>query len=389
MVFWIVFNTLILFLCIDSVARWTNFRFPPMGEASYEKAHQVFHFPFQIHSSLEEMPKVASNHLFLWKPAQLQWDCGDGKGVFSELNGVIVPRSNVRCRQRAVLPDGKVVFDRMETVDAFHRRVTSWAPKKSKNHLLIFGGSHTWGHGVEDDQTLPSRIQKILGEGTTVYNLGFEGYGPNDILARIERTGLLENIPQKNGAAFYFAIPDHFGRAIGAMSVIGRWGSRLSAYDWRDGKFEFRGQYVSAWPLRTAIYRLLSLSYLIQSNVELPLLRERHYDRFVAFISRIKSLYQRKFGANNSFFFVLSSRNARKIDREVLLRKLSENHIAFLDDSPFDLDDYTREDVQIPHDQHPTAKAYEILAEQIVKDLKLKEILGNQSPASAASAEDE
>jgi len=234
---------------------------------------------------------------------------------------------------------------------------------------------------------LPSRIQKILGRRAFVYNLGFEGYGPNDILARIERTGLLENIPQKKGAAFYFAIPGHFQRAIGAMSVIGRWGSRLSAYDWKDGKFEFRGSYVQGWPLRRALYCLLNFSYLIQAHMDLPLLRERHYDRFIAFISEIKNRYQQKFGKNSPFFFVLYPYKVRGFDRGLLLRKLSEKRIAFLDDSPFSLGDYTREEVQIPYDQHPTAKAYEILAEQIVKDLKLKEILGNQSPASAVSAE--
>ena len=51
---------------------------------------------------------------------------------------------------------------------------------------LFFGGSFTFGTGVEDDEALPY-VAGILSEGKyRVYNFGYRGYGPHQMLAALE-----------------------------------------------------------------------------------------------------------------------------------------------------------------------------------------------------------
>ena len=58
---------------------------------------------------------------------------------------------------------------------------------------LFFGGSFTFGTGVEDDEALPY-VAGVLSEGKyRIYNFGYRGYGPHQMLAALE-SGLVDSI---------------------------------------------------------------------------------------------------------------------------------------------------------------------------------------------------
>jgi hypothetical protein len=97
------------------------------------------------------------------------------------------------------------------------------APKGQINgerSILFFGCSFTFGEAVEDEETLPYQLGRLLTYPYSVYNFGFEGYGPNHMLAALE-AGLATNIVASPPEfVFYQAIPDHVKRIVGGHPWI-------------------------------------------------------------------------------------------------------------------------------------------------------------------------
>ena len=80
--------------------------------------------------------------------------------------------------------------------------------------VVFFGCSFMFGHGVEDDQTLPYYfVQEAKGtfEG---FNFAGDGWGPHQMLREIE-TGFVRRVAGTPDLAIYEAIPDHLRRVAG------------------------------------------------------------------------------------------------------------------------------------------------------------------------------
>jgi hypothetical protein len=89
------------------------------------------------------------------------------------------------------------------------------APVQGGTHkVAFFGCSFMFGHGVEDDQTLPYYfVQEAKGtfEG---FNFAGDGWGPHQMLREIE-TGFVRRVAGTPDLAIYEAIPDHLRRVAG------------------------------------------------------------------------------------------------------------------------------------------------------------------------------
>jgi hypothetical protein len=105
------------------------------------------------------------------------------------------------------------------TIDAHGLRI---APAYEVDHVrgsvLFFGGSYTMGDGVEDRETLPYMTGVLTQGRYAVYNFGFHGYSPLQMLAALE-TGRVQSIvtvPPRY--IIYQAIPYHMERVVGLMT---------------------------------------------------------------------------------------------------------------------------------------------------------------------------
>lgn len=108
------------------------------------------------------------------------------------------------------------IFDVVYTFDRHHLRVSA-PPDRPEDPeapcILFFGGSYTYGEGVEDAQSLPWRAAVLTGMRTR--NFGFQGYGPHQMLAAIE-SGRVERAAEcRPTFAIYMPILDHVNRAVG------------------------------------------------------------------------------------------------------------------------------------------------------------------------------
>ncbi|MGE4608155.1 MAG: hypothetical protein AAEJ52_15560 [Myxococcota bacterium] len=135
-----------------------------------------------------------------------------------------------------------VVFDVVYTLDSNHLRVSNAPNSKAEPTgpcVLFFGGSYTYGEGVEDHETLPWQVG--LRTRAHIVNFGFQGYGPHQMLSAIESGHVARVIDCKPTHAIYQTIIDHVNRAAG-ITYWDRHGPRYRlAADGsavRDGNFD-------------------------------------------------------------------------------------------------------------------------------------------------------
>jgi lysophospholipase L1-like esterase len=87
-------------------------------------------------------------------------------------------------------------------------RRTIKSPDRDAKKIFMFGGSTTWGWGVDDSNTIPSLLQKKIGSGYDVYN-----YGVPAFMSIQETNYLLEEL-WKSGAPdiviFYDGVNDGY-----------------------------------------------------------------------------------------------------------------------------------------------------------------------------------
>lgn len=111
--------------------------------------------------------------------------------------------------------DGKVFFEATYTFDENGLRITPFV-SDPENIYLFFGGSFTFGEGVDDHETMPYVFQKLKGPDSKTYNFGFHGYGTQQMLSWIESDRLKAILPNNNvKAVVYQAILGHINRAKG------------------------------------------------------------------------------------------------------------------------------------------------------------------------------
>lgn len=99
-------------------------------------------------------------------------------------------------RQREV-PD----FDVRYHIDEFGNRRTPGAPAPGAPALIFLGGSFTFGHGVEDDETYPALLQQRWPE-LRIVNAATNGWGTVQALLSLEEQ--LEREPEVAGVVYAF-----------------------------------------------------------------------------------------------------------------------------------------------------------------------------------------
>lgn len=115
--------------------------------------------------------------------------------------------------------DNKKVSDFMLTTDLFGRRTVPTPENKINKFALFFGGSHSYGEGVEDNQTYPYFFQ-VLAKEYRSYIYAFSGYGPQQMLAFTEVENLKSQIIEDNGIIIYTWSTGHLERLLGVPKVI-------------------------------------------------------------------------------------------------------------------------------------------------------------------------
>jgi len=230
-----------------------------------------------------------------------------------------------------------------------------------------------FGQGLVDDQSLASQFAKANDFKVRAVNLGVPGYGPNHLVRAFE-AGLLDRYAgQSVKAVVSWIIPAHLARVTGD----GSWLGSSPRYVLEDGKLRHTGtfdEYRWTHPLAGLKYLLGEQFQFIDAIGERQR-QEEQADLFVALMVRLQQLAREKFGA--PLIVVFSWPDETSKDNYgpatpflvTVLNRLRKAGIPLLS-----VDNLTSKiDVSlllIPHDGHPTAYTYELIAGELKRRLK-------------------
>lgn len=261
--------------------------------------------------------------------------------------------------------DGKVIYSITYSTDANSLRVTPIDTTKSRiKYAQFFGCSMTFGEGVQSNETLPYYFAKF--DGTyRPYNLAYSGYGPHQMLARLETNQLKDIIKEKSGVGFYIYINDHVNRVWGTMTNFSYNGGNAPYFHKVGEELKHDGLFKDSRKIRSLIFEeLLKSNILKLFKIGYPFkITDEDYELTAEVMAQSARLYKEQFGNDNFYVIIYPT----SVDSSLIINLLKKKGVKVLDYSklfnPLD-DKYA-----IPFDEHPTALANEILIKQLVKDI--------------------
>src|SRR5262245_24428105 len=151
-----------------------------------------------------------------------------------------VPGTVLRYR-RVYRPTQEQLFDARYTIGANGLRVGgSGKFANGAGCIWIFGDSFTFGHGLNDEQTLPYRLQAGSKGRYRVQNLAFNGYGPHQMLASLQSGHAAKRVDCEPDLVIFPGVPDGARRAAGYAT----WDPHGPRYVLNgDGRAVFRGHF--------------------------------------------------------------------------------------------------------------------------------------------------
>jgi len=259
----------------------------------------------------------------------------------------------------------RVVYDVVYTIDDEGRRVTPASSARAGDSLvLFFGGSVTFGEGVQDDETLPNAFAAAA-PGTRVLNYGFRGYGPQQMLAMLEDGRLDHEIENRDVTAVYTFIDAHVARAVGSMIIVTSWGVDMPHYvSGPDGRLLLDGSFRTGRPIVNWLYALASKSHVVSYlGADLPPRRAKHFDLTARIVRQSADRIAARAASTRMFVVLHPSVRAG----EPIAAALAGSPVQVLDFTG--LWDASDPAYVIPDDWHPTPLGHRLLAQELVPAL--------------------
>jgi hypothetical protein len=330
-------------------------------------------------SELGFSPRLAKER-FLLGPNSLATDLEPF--ISDEVRGYALPK-NARIRSLETLGPEKI-YDVIYTSNLYGLRISphdlyksATSPEDSKN-LVFFGGSYTFGEGVQDYEAWPYLVEEKSGGRYRSYNFAMEGYGPHQML-RMLQTGFIDtvNFDKKPVAAFYLAFPRHMIRSSCKYPYF-TWDVHGPRYKVNlSGQLEYAGKFDDNWisKIKFLIFKQLAKSHLIINSFWLqqllgwtPNLFDK--EKFIKIILQAQKIFTQKYG--NRFYMILWASNIwsdESAEYKYIVSELNSYHINVIETKDI-FDSYDnhkdRNIYQIKHDGHPNKLAHEKIAEYVL-----------------------
>jgi hypothetical protein len=299
-------------------------------------------------------------------------DCHAGKNLYAvamdDYMGYVL-KKNSRHRAVKTFSDNSIIYDVVYATDRYRRRDVGQKYMQENPHLILFGCSLIYGEGLNDNETL----QHMLAEGFpgyNIYNYAVHGYGPQHMLALLEKGDLPSEVKSDKGLAIYVFDVAHVYRAISSTRIPGLFSSPYYYLD-RHDMLHKSESFAGGRPVLSAIYRIFiklrSVSnFLKVIRLDLPF-RMSKKDIYLAsrIIREAKKLYEEQFDGK---FYVLIHPFCLWQKKRVrqMTEFLKEGGINILYyDIPGNLEQF-----RIKGDGHPNSKLNKFLSGRLRNDLE-------------------
>ncbi len=255
--------------------------------------------------------------------------------------------------------------------DATAARVTPAGPAGADTYLFL-GDSFIFGQGLVDDQSLAAQFFRANDGQVRAINLGVPGYGPNHLVRALE-AGLLDGYAgQSVKAVVSWIIPAHLARVTGD----GSWLGSSPRYVLEDGVLRHTGtfnEYRWTHPVAGLKY-LLGEQFKFVDAIGMRQRQEAQAELFVALMARLQKLVREKFDAPLIVIYSWPDETSQAGYGDMtllipILRRLREAGIPLLSVDSL-MGTIPVSQLIIPHDGHPTALVYELIARELKRRLR-------------------
>jgi hypothetical protein len=273
---------------------------------------------------------------------------------------VFAPTPNGKYRETRWAGDKKL-YSVSYAFDPLGRRlIPTPMSAKPRRNLLFFGCSYTFGHGVEADDTFPSRFATLRDEYRP-YVYAVNGYGPQQMWRQIHG-GIAEN----EGDAVYTFFDHHLQRLWGSMKFVNSWGGPFSHLrKMADGEIVSLGPFNDTLGSRLRAYHLLGRFRTFDLlPLDLPLFPSSEQKRLLAdVLIDASEMFRKKTGGRLHVVIFPGSRFLAD-----WLPSVRQAGIPVYDYSKM----YGRKEDRywIPGDGHPSGEGYKAVAEQFARDFR-------------------
>ena len=261
--------------------------------------------------------------------------------------------------------DTTIIYDVSYTFDEFSRRINPANPLSTidKKFVLFFGGSITFGEGLNDHETLPYYFTS-MDSSYKSYNYGFSGYGPNQMLRFMQDSGIWDQIGEKEGICIYVYIDDHIKRANGYLSCFTTFCTFAPYYKLNDSKLSYKGSFYKGRPVLNYLFFLLHNSnFLRYFHMDLPLARKQHIELTASLVEESYEVFTDHFEDGKFYLLIFPGSS------DSIIHFIHNPHIQLLNYGSLfeDADPYK---IHPPFENHPNARAFQLVSEKINEDLK-------------------
>lgn len=292
-------------------------------------------------------------------------------------DGLGVPlQANCRLRETGIL-GGETIYDFTSQSDAFGWRTVTPPAKAAERSLVFFGDSITFGLGLREEETLPAQLSRRM-PGSQVFNFAWSGFGPQQaqlVLSTPEYFQSAKNAPGPVG--IYVFIPEQIERATGAFYLACSYAADFPYYGLSEGKVLRMGNLSDLCPLPKRAVKLLRYSKFY--NRFLWLLHKfpppfQDYEHTAKLLGLIRTTFLGHYPNGRFFVLFYPSKTIPKekvVDPNRLLFGMLESQgIEYFDYGS--MLNWNEPGYAIPGDGHPTARANELVAERLAKDLEAR-----------------
>ncbi len=257
--------------------------------------------------------------------------------------------------------------------NSFGHRITTQEKKSHATHNLIFEGcSFTFGEGVIDEDTFPSRVGFYLPKIQT-FNHGIQGSSPSRVLEELLKTGgsYLKDIDDKPAVVILTFIDDHLRRIIGSSARLIQHPNIINSepyFSYSDGNLAYKDSF-SEHPWKIFhLYRFLGDRAFVQAfNLEFPFIGE---SELVLVAKVIKAIEVEMKKTRPELKFFLAFYPGQHFYRNQLKPYLLNENITVLDYSEFDIAQKLGTQNDLGSDRHPSQLSHDLYAYLISEDLK-------------------
>lgn len=229
------------------------------------------------------------------------------------------------------------------------------------NSVVFFGCSYTFGEMVEDNETLPWQFAELEGYSRNVYNFGFEGWGPHQMLASLQGGRVRKIVLEEPNLIVFQGIIDHINRVTNDHSWIPN-GPRYVIEDGnlvRKGNFNkgsFNNRLLNQFK-KSSIFKLVLNSKYLQPSFE------KKAQLFTEIIKESRDIILSEYDSAKFLVVMWADPNYSDAENRLILDLLNDKGIEVVEVANIltDIQNNPKK-YEVPNNGHPNLLAFNKIA---------------------------